>query len=71
MTGSKLVTWWRDAILGHHAAPLAVDRDLRGHDVGAHVAAVVDERGRRLVARRLDPEHEHQPLPSASISGAR
>ena len=45
--------------LGHHAAALGVHLHLRRHHVAAHAHAVLDERRRRLVARRLEPEDEH------------
>ena len=36
-----------------------VRRDLAVHDVGTHDPAVRHHRGRRLVARRLDPQDVH------------
>ena len=42
--------------LGHDAAEPRVQVRLRGDDVGADLSVARDERGRRLVARRLDPE---------------
>ena len=43
--------------LGHDAAVVRVHRDLRRDDVGAHATAVLDDRGGRLVARRLDAQN--------------
>ena len=51
--------------LGDDAAPLTVQRDLRGDDVGADAprlvgrAGLLDDRRRRLVARALDAEDQH------------
>ncbi len=45
--------------LGHDAAVLGVDVDLRGDHVGEDVRAVLDNRRGGLVARALEAEHFH------------
>ena len=51
--------------LGHDAAPLAMDVDLRGDDVRPDapgprgIAGLLDDGRGRLVARGLDPEQVH------------
>ena len=48
--------------LGHDAAPLAVDGHLRRDDVRSDRPRAIglrDHGGRRLVARRLDAQHQH------------
>ena len=44
--------------LGHHAAVLGVQVDLGRHDAGEDVVATHHQRGSRLVATRLDAEHD-------------
>ena len=44
--------------LGHDAAVGRVQLRLRGDDAGADLALVGDERGRSLVAARLEPENQ-------------
>ena len=46
--------------LGHDPTEARVQVDLARHHRRAHDAAVLDHRGRGLVARRLDPEDAHQ-----------
>ncbi len=53
----------------HDPAERAVDVDLRGDDRRAHVGAVVDDRGGRLVAGGLDAEDPgHDPRFRAAFS---
>ena len=42
--------------LGHHTTEARVQIDLARHDRRQHRAPVHDDRGRRLVARRLDTQ---------------
>src|SRR6185312_17061788 len=54
--------------LGHHAAEAGVQVDPARHHRREHRAAVLDHRGRGLVARRLDAEDErHARLASSTI----
>ena len=54
--------------LGHHAAEARVEIDLARHDRRVDEATVFHDRGRGLVARRLDAEHEgHGRLVSSTI----
>ena len=45
--------------LGDDAAVGGVDRLLGGDDARQHASSVGEHRRRRLVARALDPQHEH------------
>ena len=50
--------WWREATSGTTPPYGGVQVELRGDDVRAEVAAVLDDGGRGLVAGRLDAEDE-------------
>ena len=57
---------------GHYTAPLAMDVDLRGDDVRTQrpgAVTILDDRRRRLVARRLDAEDQHAWVASDSRKG--
>jgi hypothetical protein len=47
--------------LRYHAAEAPVRLDLRGDDGRDHLAPAAHQRGRRLVARTLDPQNQHMP----------
>ena len=52
--------------LGDDAAEARMEIDLARHHRRAHHAAVFDDRGGGLVARRLDPEDAHQARRSST-----
>src|SRR5262245_35690086 len=64
--------------LGHHAAPLAMDRDLRRHDARPDgprtsvVARFLDDRGGGLIAGCFEAEDQHSnAFRSDSVNGGR
>src|SRR5262249_47517740 len=54
--------------LRHDAAVWRVQRDLARHHVADHLTALAHERGRGLVARRLDAEHDHDACRRPSVN---
>ena len=54
--------------LGHHAAEGRVQVDLAGDDGRAHRQVLVDDRGRRLVARGLDRQQQPRHAAPATVA---